>query len=291
MPPKQKSAATVTKPGKKGAKLEGKGLTGTKAAKKDKLADANPIKRSSQSVGRAGDLRRHRDANAALIEEERAEQQREIRELKDKIEFYKKDNEKLLRQQTAKFGLTLDNMNYLKEDLEIARTANDSLFREVESRKEECDKLAEEMDNVIRKINDLTLDHSDLLRERRIYERELEQLYENELKIQKLTRANKELKNILLRNKINPNVDASTLKTRSASPHGGYYFDRPKLPTIFTKDNLLSFRNSKGRQTMSRRSLTSRFRRTKSNSHDFHRQNNPDVYVITERRPYLWKRV
>lgn len=227
----------------------------------------NPIQRPSKIMTRTGDLRKQRDAYNAIIAEEQAEKEREIQELQDKIQYYKKDNEKLLRQQTTKFGLTLDNMKVVKEELEQARSTNDSLYREVEARKEECDKLQNTMDDVIRRINDLMIESSDLNHEKRVFEKEREQLARNEIRIHQLVQSNKDLRALLLKHKINPNTDASRLRVKTTSPRSEVSQSNIKLPMIYNKQNLLSFRSDEElRAIHNKKPLKGILRRTKSNN-------------------------
>lgn len=274
MPPKKVTMAPGTKPapGTRPARDE-KSAKSDKSGKSRKgkpttqlsMDKVNPIQRPSKIMTRTGDLRKQRDAYNQVIEEEKAQKEREIRELREKIVFYKKDNEKLLRQQTAKFGLTLDNLQGVKEELEQARSTNDNLYREVEARKEECDKLQMEMDEVIRKINELMIESSDLNRERRTYEREREQVARNEIQIHHLVHSNRELRNLLLKHKINPNTDASRIHVKSKSPRSEPSQSNIKLPTIYNKQNLMSFRTAEElRPVHNKKPIRGILRRSKS---------------------------
>ena len=264
---------------------------------KDILKDANPIKRSSRSVGRAGDVRRQRDSHAAKIEEEKAEQEREMQDLQEQIAYYRRDNGKIRRQQTAKFGLTLDDVNVVKENLEHARYVNNTLFREVESRKEECDKLAQEMDIVVDRIEELTFENSDLLREKRIYEHELEQTYQNQITIQRLQIMNKGMRTVLLQHKINPNADASKIKVSQTSPQTreNAASNRLNLPSLYAQGNLHGTRESRTverRRHLSRKPSKANLKQIGSNSSaNDYRWKSDQQYLIEENQPYLLSRI
>ncbi|KAH3862683.1 hypothetical protein DPMN_025656 [Dreissena polymorpha] len=220
----------------------------TVKSKADNVKDISPIKRSSNTVGRAGDLRKQRDEFSQQIEKERREQEEDINRLLQQITHYRKDNDKLIRQQQAKYGLTLDTFKQVQEDLDLSRSTNDELYRHMESRKEECDKLQIEMDTVIQKINDAVLMTADLQREKRLYEKETAIVAQNEMKILKLTKSNKELRQLLIQNRINPTADASLIKARSTSPRGhtgdhiGHLPPPSHFKKVYSKDNLMSFK-------------------------------------------------
>lgn len=277
MPPKKKPPNVEAK---KSGNVDRKR---SKTKEKDVLADANPIKRSSRAVGRAGDIRRQRDVHAAQIEQEKADQEQEIRQLRDKIAFYKRDNEKILKQQTKKFGTTLDDLKYVKDDLDQAKFFNNSLYQELESRKEENDKLTLEKEHVLTLINDLKAETSELEREKKIYERELNEVYRKELKVQRLQTSNKAMRSILIKHKINPNADASRIGVKSTSPQTQYYLPAKGsgLPTIYTKDNILSARRE-CTKSLSRVNL----RRSRSTQRD---SDSPvsEMYLISSHRPYM----
>lgn len=256
---------------------------------KNTFKNINPIKRSSETVGRAGDIRRQRDAMAAKIEEEKAEQEREMKELRDRIRFYKADNAKLLRQQTAKFGLTLDSLKDVQSDLSRARYINDSLFREVEARKEECEKLEHERDTVLQRINELAIEDYEFQREKRSHERELEQVHENYSKIQSLVKANKDMRTSLIKHKINPSSDASKLKmTSRMTTHDERYPERDtSLPVIYTNRNVQNRRGQR-EKVPAKRSNREKLRRTVSDARDYIRSSN-EVFLLPQYQH--WARV
>lgn len=256
---------------------------------RNNFKNINPIKRSSETVGRAGDLRRQRDAMATKIEEEKAEQEREMAELRDRIRFYKGDNAKLLRQQAAKFGLTLDSLKDVQNDLSRARSINDSLFREVEARKEECEKLENERDTILQRINQLAIEDYEFQREKRIHERELEQVLENNTKIQALVKANKEMRTSLIKHKINPSSDASKLKmTSRMTKHDERYPERDtSLPVIYTNRNVHNRRGQREKMPP-RRSNREKLRRTMSDARDYIRSSN-EVFLLPQYQH--WARV
>lgn len=256
--------APGTKPGKDAKSAPKQSTKNEKFKDKDKI---NPFQRPTKNMSRAGDLRKQRDAFNVIIAEEQAQKAREIKELEEKIAYYKKDNEKLLRQQTAKFGLTLDNLEVVREELDQARLTNDSLYRDLESKKEECDKLQSTMDNVLKKISEAMIDSSDLNRERRIYEQEREQVARNEIRIHQLVQSNKDMRALLLKHKINPNVDASKIHVKSSSPRSEISHKSSTLPVIYNRQNLTSFRSEEeGRPLRQKRKLKGILRRSKSNN-------------------------
>lgn len=265
MPPKRVSIAPNTKEGAKSAKANAKGTSQASKPNKNSLDKANPFKRASKDMKRAGDIRKQRNYYQNVIAEEREQKEREIRELQDKIVYYRRDNEKLLRQQKAKFGLKLDDLDVLKEDLDVARSTNDVLFQEVEARKEECDKLQHVMDNILNKINDVMVEKSDLNREKKYFEQEREKVARNEVKIHELVQSNKEMRAVLLQNKINPNSDASMIKAKTSSPRHFSDIDS-KLPVIYDRQSLLSFRSEENLGPSKRKPRKGILRRTKSTS-------------------------
>lgn len=257
-----------TKPGTATKSVTKKTKETAKLKDMDKI---NPFQRPTKNMSRAGDIRKQRDAYGQVIVEEQAQKARELQELKDKITYFKRDNEKLLRQQTTKFGLTFDNMKVVKEELEQARLTNDSLFHEVESRKEECDKLQHIMDNVIKHINEHMLENSDLNREKREYEQDLEQVARNEIKIHALVQSNKDMRNLLLKHKINPSTDAAKMAVKTKSPRGEVSHknnntNNTSLPMLYNRHNLLSFRNDAEKRAVQKRQPKGILRRTKSNN-------------------------
>jgi hypothetical protein len=276
MPPRKNSIAPRTKPGresKSGKDIKpGKDIkTGSKQAKQNTkdVDKVNPFQRSAKNMSRAGDIRRQRDTYNEIIAEEQAQRANEIKDLEERILYYKRDNEKLLRQQTVKYGTTLDGMKVIREELDQSRLANDSLYREVESRKEECDKLQNEMDLVLSKINEHMIECSDLNRERRIFEHEREQVARNEIRIHQLVQANKDLRAQLLKNKINPNTDASRIHIKSSSPRSEKIPSDPTLPMIYNKHNLLSVRSEAdllSHHKKAKKPLKGILRRTRSNN-------------------------
>lgn len=233
-------------PSKRGTTTKTNGSQMINRQKKTAIEKINPIQRSNKNVKRSRDLRRQRDAFADKVAMEKAEQETELKDLRSKIDFYKRDNDKLIRQQCAKFGMTLDKVKFVKDDLEQARSTNDGLFQQVESRKQECEKLQKEMDNIIQKINEVMIESSDLKREKKLFEQERQHIKTNEAKIQHLVKMNKEFRSLLQQHKINPNTNASEINLHTLSETTGTPQVRndSSLPIIYNRHNLLSFRSS-----------------------------------------------
>ena len=207
-------------------------------------SNANPIKRTS--MARTADIRRARDSYAKQIADEKAEQERDMRDLRQKIAFFRKDNEKLLKNQRVKWGMTLDEMQVAREQLHDSKGSNDELYRELESKKSDCDKLQAELQSLTNKISIAMLELNDLNRERKLNAVDKVKLVEAEKRAGRLFKANRDLRSTLLRNKVDPNVDALTMSSLNS-----YVMPPPRqrvpktlhLPQIITKENLLSFRS------------------------------------------------
>jgi len=259
MPPKkgrEADAKSVTSKKNEAAKsIKSNDAKSVKSAKsatgntKGILKNANPIKRSTESVGRAGDLRKQRDEFAAAVEKERRLQEEDVRGLLEKIKFYRKENEKLMKRQEVQFGMTLDSYNHVKQELTSARQMNDELLKDMERKKVECDKLQQEYDKAVERVKAAMAETAELQRQRRLLDKDETRIEDNENRIEHLRQANKDLRRVLLRNKIDPNADATKIQDilqakAEESPIKFPYMPRSRFPKIVDKKSLMSFRSN-----------------------------------------------
>ena len=228
MPPKRDKKRVTIAPGSKGDR----GIK--QRGKKPEIAD--PIQRQGKDI-KTRDLKKTRNAYAEQVEQERAERERDIKELRAKIEYLKRDSEKIIRNQQLKFGTTLDDMKTVKSDLELAKAINDALLKEVESKRQECDRIQDDMDEIIHKINNVMLEASDLNREKKIFEANTQKIARAEAKCQQLIKSNRDLRSVLLKNHLDPTADAREIQ--QPSPVSDKRRES-SFPMIYNKKNLVS---------------------------------------------------
>lgn len=231
MPPKRDRKRVTIAPGNKepvGAKPAGS---------KKELKD--PIQRQGKNIS-TRDLKRTRNEYQQQAEETRAEREREIRELRAKIEFLKRDSEKIVRNQQLRFGTTLDEMKTLQSDLDQAKAINDALLKEVEGKRIENDRLQGDMDEIVYKINNVMLEASDLNREKKIYEVNKRKIERMEANCQQLIKHNRDLRSVLLKHHLDPTANAEAIPT--PPPLGSPIPIKRRessLPMIYNKKNLV----------------------------------------------------
>ena len=272
MPPKQENKRVTIAPGIK--RTNGANTTGNKKKLKD------PIQRQGKDI-RTRDLKRTRNEYQQQVDAERAERNRDIRELRAKIEFLKRDSEKIVKSQQLKFGTTLDEMKTLQRDLDQAKAINDALLKEVEGKRMESERLQSDMDDILMKINDVMLEASDLNREKKIHETNVRKIDRMEEKCQRLIQNNRDLRSVLLKHHLDPNADAEGILTPPPieNPSPPIKIRESSLPMIYTKKNLV-------REIRSLEDLTKRDMRRKGNNLGFRRASLPvqvkeNVFRIT----------
>lgn len=231
MPPKRDKKRVKMAPGSKGQ--TGARMTMNQNQIKD------PIQRQGKNIN-TRDLKRTRNEYQQQMEEARAEKERDIKELRAKIQLLKRDSEKMVRNQQLKFGTSLDDMKTLQSDLDQAKAINDALLKEVEGKRMESDRLQSVMDEIIYKINDVMLEASDLNREKRLYEANVHKIERMEAQCQRLIKSNRNLRAVLLKNHLDPTADANTIRTPPPQKEPSYEKIRESsLPVIYNKKNLV----------------------------------------------------
>ena len=269
-PPTNKKRVTIAP----GSKDDRGGIK--RKLKKPEIVD--PIQRQGKDI-RTRDLKKTRNAYADQAAIERRERQRDIKELRAKIEFLRRDSEKMLRNQQLKFGTTLDDMKTVKSDLEQAKSINDALLREVESKRQECDRLQDGMDDIIHKINNVMLEASDLNKEKKTFEANTDKIAKVEARCQQLMKNNCDLRSVLLKNHLDPSADARAMQIHSPPIDMIDKRRESSLPVIYNRKNLVSeFRSEENLYRKEKRRVKPVFRRAKqSNSSD-------SIYQLTNYR-------
>ena len=271
-PPTNKKRVTIAP----GSKDDRGGIK--RKLKKPEIVD--PIQRQGKDI-RTRDLKKTRNAYADQAAIERKERQRDIKELRAKIEFLKRDSEKILRNQQLKFGTTLDDMKTVKSDLEQAKSTNDALLREVESKRQECDRLQDGMDDIIHKINNVMLEASDLNKEKKTFEANTDKIAKVEARCQQLMKNNRDLRSVLLKNHLDPSADARTMQINANSPTIDINDKRREssLPVIYNRKNLVSeFRSEENLYRKEKRRVKPVFRRAKQSI------SSDSIYQLTNYR-------
>ena len=260
MPPKRDSKRVTIAPGIKGQ--SGANTTGNKKKLKD------PIQRQGKNI-RTRDLKRTRSEYQQQAEDVRAERDRDIRELRAKIEFLKRDSEKIVKSQQLKFGTTLDELKTLQRDLDQAKAINDALLKEVEGKRMESDRLQSDMDEIMFKINDVMLEASDLNREKKIHEANKRKIDRMEEKCQLLIKHNRDLRSLLLKHHLDPTANAEGILTPPPVNSPVPIKKRESsLPMIYNKKNLV-------REIRSLEDLTKRDLHRKGHNLGFRRASLP----------------
>ena len=272
----KRSDAKTQGPGKPNSKRRDSKPDVAKETKRDgaKSKNLNPIQRSKENIKRTHDVRKAKGKYDSRIKSVAEEQESDRQYLVDQINQFRRDNDRMLKQQAHKFGITLDEMKHVKEELEMSKNTNDALYHEVEARKEECDKLQAELDILAERMNELTLDRYDLLHEKRINKEEIIQLQKTENKVNALMKDNKTLRMQLLKEKIDPSADASKVgltantimnnspksdvshrgtrgsrfpsingRKRNASPKSDVVYYEPDEPVVYTRKSLMKIRS------------------------------------------------
>lgn len=260
MPPKRDNKRVTMAPNIK--EPGGANTTGNKKKLKD------PIQRQGKNI-RTRDLKRTRSEYQQQAEEVRAERDRDIRELRAKIEFLKRDSEKIVKSQQLKFGTTLDEMKTLQRDLDQAKAINDALLKEVEGKRMESDRLQSDMDEIMYKINDVMLEASDLNREKKVHEANIRKIDRMEETCQLLIKHNRDLRSVLLKHHLDPNANAEGIPT--PPPMGSPMQVKRRessLPMIYNKKNLV-------REIRSLEDLTKWDLRRKGHNRGFRRASLP----------------
>ena len=172
-------------------------------------------------------------------------------------------------------------MKTVKSDLEQAKSINDALLREVESKRQECDRLQDGMDDIIHKINNVMLEASDLNKEKKTFEANTDKIAKVEARCQQLMKNNRDLRSVLLKNHLDPSADARTMQINANSPTIDINDKRREtsLPVIYNRKNLVSeFRSEENLYRKEKRRVRPVFRRAKqSNSSD-------SIYQLTNYR-------
>lgn len=214
-----------------------KGDTGlNRVNKKKEMKD--PIQRQGKNIG-TRDLKKTRNAYQEQMDQEKADRERETRELRARIEYLKRDSEKIVRNQQLKFGTTLDDLKTVKHDLEQAKAINDALLKEVEAKRTESDRLQNIMDEIVYKINSVMIEATDLNREKRIYELNAKKIEKTEEQCQRLVKNNQDLRSVLLKNHLDPTADAGAIQTPVQSPRTTEKKRESSLPVIYNNKNLV----------------------------------------------------
>ena len=129
---------------------------------------------------------------------------RELVTLVSELEKLKRENDSLLLKQEAKFGVTVDNAGSLKHELTKAKAINHSLLEEIKLGKEKCDRLHEDFLELQAKFESCERQLKQFRKEKKTWEDTKERLRIADDRCRRLVIRNKNMKTLLLKNRINP---------------------------------------------------------------------------------------
>ena len=131
---------------------------------------------------------------------------RELITLVAELENLKRENDFLIRQQEAKFGVTVDNAGHLKDELNKAKADNHSLLEEIQLGKHRCDRLHGDFIELQEKFESCERQLKQYRKQKKGWEDTKERLRVADDRCRRLLVKNKRLKTLLLKNNINPGI-------------------------------------------------------------------------------------
>ena len=141
----------------------------------------------------------------------------EIKKTLGEINFLRKENERIQRKQMIEYGMTLDMLEELKDQLDTTKASNDKLHNDMVNAKILHDKLEEELSETKQKFSDTVKKCNDLERESKLWDKTKDDFLKVEERCTALRRNNRKLKIILLKHHISPDSDPRELSRDNQS--------------------------------------------------------------------------
>ena len=150
-------------------------------------------------------------ANSFFQKELEMKEQEHLNDMKKAtglINKVEKDTNRIRKRQRFEYGMTLDEIDSIREEIESIKVQNAKLYEEMAHSKAISDKLEKELEDTKRRYSETKEKLIDSKRESKTWQETKEKLIRTEARVNQLFKRNRKLRTVLLKHKVDPNIDA-----------------------------------------------------------------------------------